>query len=155
MTVENFIAFIVSALLSITGVSAKAEGCIIYVPSLNQRFIVALSCTNWAGIFLAVFMYAFLTWVYFSVNSRHLRCRTYLVLGLVGFIVFFFVNILRIFTEIYLLVKVYGGVYVYYLFNWQSFEEQIGISVMLATLLVLSFSSWAFLKKWMDRRMFY
>jgi len=155
MAVENFIAFIVSALLSITGVSAKAEGCIIYVPSLNQRFIVALSCVNWVGIFLAAFIYTFVTWVYFSFKGRSLSWRTYLVLGFVGSIVFFFVNILRIFTEIYLLARVYGSVYVYYLFNWQSFEEQIGIGVMFATLLVLSFSSWAFLKKWMNRRMFY
>jgi len=155
MVIENFVAFIVSALLSITGVSARAEGCIIYVPSLNQRFIVALSCVNWIGVFLAAFIYAFFTWVYFSVNGRSLRWRTYLVLGLVGFIVFFFVNILRIFTEICLLVKVYGSVYTYYIFNWQSFEEQIGIGMMFATLLVLSFSSWAFLKKWMNRRMFY
>jgi len=155
MAVENFIAFIVSALLSIAGVSAKAEGCIIYVPSLNQRFIVALSCVNWVGIFLAAFIYTFFTWVYFSAKGRSLSWRTYLVLGFVGSIVFFFVNILRIFTEIYLLAKVYGSVYVYYLFNWQSFEEQIGISVMLATLLVLSFSSWAFLKKRMNKQMFY
>jgi len=155
MVIENFIAFIVSALLSIVGVSAKAEGCIINVSSLNQRFIVALSCVNWAGMSLAAFIYTVVTWVYFSVNDRHLRWRTYLILGLAGFTVFFFVNILRIFMEIYLLVKVYGSVYVYYLFNWQSFEEQIGIGVMFATLLVLSFSSWDFLKKRMDKQMFY
>ena len=155
MVVENFIAFIVSALLSITGVSANAEGSVIYVPSLNQRFIVALPCVNWAGMFLAAFMYTFVTWVYFSFKGRSLSWRTYLALGFVGSIVFFFVNILRIFTEIYLLAKVYSSVYTYYLFNWQSFEEQVGISLMFATLLVLSFSSWAILKKWMDRRMFY
>jgi exosortase/archaeosortase family protein len=155
MVVENFIAFIVSALLSITGVSANAEGCIIYVPSLNQRFIVALPCVNLAGMFLAAFMYIFVTWVYFSFKGRSLSWRTYLVLGFVSSIVFFFVNILRIFTEIYLLAKVYSSVYTYYLFNWQSFEEQIGISLMFATLLVLSFSSWTILKKWMDGRMFY
>jgi hypothetical protein len=155
MAVENFIAFIVSALLSVTGVSAKAEGCIIYVPSLNQRFIVALSCVNWIGMFLAAFIYTFVTWIYFSFNGRPLSRRTHLILGLAGFAVFFFANILRIFTEIYLLVRVYGSVYTYYLFNWQSFEEQMGIGVMFTTLLVLSFSSWTLLKKWMNRQMFY
>lgn len=78
-----------------------------------------------------------------------------MILGLMGFIAFFFVNVLRMFTEIYLLAKVYGPVYTYYLLNWQSFEEQIGIGMMFATLLVLSFSSWAFLKRRINKQMFY
>lgn len=155
MTVESFVASIVSALLSITGVSATSEGCIIYLPSLNQRFVVTLSCMDWTGIFLVTFMYTFLTWVYVTFNGRSLRWRTYLILGLTGFIAFFFVNVLRMFTEIYLLAKVYGPVYMYYLFDWQSFEEQIGIGMMFATLLLLSFSSWTFLKRRINKQMFY
>jgi len=155
MIVESFVAYIVSALLSITGVSAKAEGCIIYLPSFNQRFVVSFSCMDWAGVFLLAFMYTFVSWVYLTVNGRSLRRRTYVILGLLGSIAFFFANVLRMFTEIYLLAKVYGPLHVYYLFNWQSFEEQIGISMMLATLLVLSFSSWAFLKRWINKKMFY
>ena len=155
VTVESFVASIVSALLSVTGVSATSEGCIIYLPSLNHRFVVTLSCMDLAGISLVTFMYTFLTWAYITLNGRSLRRRTYLILGLMGFIAFFFVNVLRMFTEIYLLAKVYGPVYTYYLLNWQSFEEQIGIGMMFATLLVLSFSSWAFLKRRINKQMFY
>jgi len=123
MIVEKSVALIVSSLLSIAGLSATVDGCYISVPSLNHTFIVTLSCIDWLGILLQSFMYTFIMWVYVAANGRSFKHRTYLILGLVGFIVFFFTNILRISMEIYLVGGVYDSVYQYYLFSiyWELF----------------------------------
>lgn len=147
MIVEGFIASIVSMLLSTAGVSATANGDIIYVPSLDHKFIVTLSCADLMGVLLQAFIYGFVVWIYVVANGRSLRRRTYLILGFTGFVAFFLANMLRMFTEIYLLAKVYGPVYQHYLLTWQAFEEQVGIAVMFATLLVLLLPSYLFLKR--------
>lgn len=155
MILEGFIALIVSMLLSTAGVPAMVNGDIIYVPSLNHKFIVTLSCADLTGVLLQAFIYGFVVWVYVAVNGRSLRRRTYLILGFTGFVAFFFANMLRMFTEIYLLARVYAPVYQHYFLTWQAFEEQVGIAVMLATLLVLLLPSCLFLKKGMDKRLIY
>lgn len=149
MVVEKFIALIVSTLLSNLGVPASANGDIIYVPSLDHSFIVLLSCTDWVGVFLWVFIYVFAVWVYVELNGRSMRRRGYLFLGLVGFFAFFCANILRIFTEIFLVSTVYSSVYKSYLLSWQAFEEQVGMGLMFATFFMLFVVSYLFLeKKW-------
>ena len=147
MMVEKIVALIVSALLSTAGLSATANGCFIYVPSLNHTFIVTLSCIDWLGILLQTFMYIFVMWVYVVAKGYLMRRRTYLLLGFTGFAAFFFTNVLRMFTEIYLLGKVYKTVYQYYLLNWRAFEEQIGLGLMFATLLILSLLSYPDFKR--------
>ncbi len=147
MVIEGFIASIVSILLSTAGVSARANGDIIYVPSLGHKFIVTLSCVDLIGVLLQAFIYGFVVWVYVVANDRSLRRRTYLILGVTGFVAFFFANMLRMFMEIYLLARVYAPVYQHYLLTWQAFEEQVGIAVMFATLLVLLLPSCLLLKR--------
>ena len=146
MAVE-IVASVVSSLLSIFGLSAVADGWFIYVPSLNHSFIVTLSCLDWVGIILQASMYTFVMWVYVTANRYSVSNRTYLVMGFTGFVAFFFSNILRMFTEIFLLGKVYGSVYQHYLLNWQAFEEQVGLGLMLSTLFALSLISYLFLKR--------
>lgn len=135
--IEHFIASVVSQFLSVTGVSAVADSSFIHVPSLNHTFLVTLSCASWIVILLQAFMYAFVMWVYATVKGLLLTRRTYLVLGFVGFLSFFFINIVRIVTEIYLVGKVYYPVATYYLLSWQAFEEQVGMGLMFATLITL------------------
>ena len=147
MIVETVIAFIVSSLLSFTGLSAKADGCFIYVPSLNHKFIVTLTCVDWLGILLQASMYMFIMWVYFTANGYLIRRRTYFVLGITGFVAFFCANIGRMFTEIFLVVNVYYSVYQQYLIHWQAFEEQIGLGMMVSTLLILSLLSYSLFKR--------
>jgi len=144
---ESFVALIVSALLSASGLPVTADGSIIYVPSLDHTFIVTLSCTQWVGIFLETFTYLFAVWIFASIKGITLRRRTYVALGVAGFVGFFFANVLRMFLEIYLLAKVYSPVYHVYLLNWQAFEEQIGISLMFAMFLTLLLSSYALLRR--------
>jgi hypothetical protein len=136
--IENFIALVVSTLLSIAGLSTKTEGSFILVPSLNHKFIVTLSCADFVGIALQTFMYVFIVWGYVTANRYSVKRKTYLTMGLVGFSAFFFVNILRIFTEIYLVGRVYSSVYLQYIQNWQSFEAQIGMGLMFATISILT-----------------
>jgi len=149
--IESIVALIVSALLSMAGVSATADGSFIYMPSLDHKFIVTLSCVDWAGILLQASMYVFVMWVYLAANGRSMRCRTYLILGLIGFVAFFLTNILRMFTELYLLGRVYSSVYQYYLVNWQAFEQQIGLGLMFGTLSILSLLSYPLFKRGVEK----
>jgi len=154
MIVEKSVALIVSTLLSITGLSATVDGCFINVPSLNHTFIVTLSCIDWLGILLQSFMYTFVMWVYVTANSRFMRHRTYLILGLTGFVAFFFTNILRMFTEIFLIGKVYNSYSQHYLLNWQAFEVQVGLGLMFTTLFILSILSHFLFKRRMNKFLF-
>lgn len=147
MIVERFIASIVSILLSIAGVSATAFGDTVYVPSLDHRFVVVLSCTDWVGVFLWVFIYVFVVWVYIELNGRSMKRRSYSLLGFIGSIAFFSTNILRIFTEIFLVATVYSSVYQHYILSWEAFEEQVGMGLMFATFLILFLLSYVFLQK--------
>jgi len=151
MIVENFVASIVSNLLSIAGLSAIANGCFIRVPFLNHTFVVTLSCIDLVGIFIQTSMYIFVVWVYVAANGFSIKPRTYSVLGLIGFIAFFSSNILRMFTEIFLLGKVYVSTHQYYLLHWQAFEEQIGLGLMFVTLSILSILSYLFFKRRMTK----
>ncbi len=144
---ESFIAMIVSAFLSASGLPVTANGNIIYVASLDHTFIVTLSCTQWVGIFLETFTYLLVVWVYISAKGIVTGRRTYVALGIAGFVGFFFANIMRMFLEIYLLAKVYSPAYQVYLLNWQAFEEQIGISLMFAMFFTLLLSSYTLLRR--------
>lgn len=152
---ESFVALIVSALLSASGLPVTADGSTIYVPSLDHSFIVTLSCTQWIGICLETFTYLFIVWVFISAGGITLRRRTYVALSVAGFVGFFFANVLRMFLEIYLLAKVYSPAYQVYLLNWQAFEEQIGISLMFAMFLTLLLPSYALLRRRTAKLPFY
>jgi hypothetical protein len=144
---ESFVALIVSALLSASGLTVTTNGSTIYLPSLDHAFIVTLSCTHWIGISLETFTYLSVIWIFASAKGIPLRRRTYMALGVASFIGFFFANVLRMVLEIYLLVKVPPPAYQAYLLNWAAFEEQIGISLMFAMFTTLLLSSYALLRR--------
>jgi len=144
--IENWIASFVSFLLSVVGVSSVTEGTIIYVPSLDHRFVVTLSCVDLVGVSLWGFMYVFLVWVYINLEGRPMTRRKYGALGVVGFVAFFLANILRMFVEIFYLSSMGAG-YVNILSQWQAFEEQVGIGLMFATFSILLLGSYGMLRK--------
>jgi len=132
LVIESWIASLLSVLLSFVGVSSVAEGSVVYVPSLDHRFVVTLSCVDVVGICLWAFMFVFVVWVYSNLEGIPLSHRKYTVLGILGFTIFFFANIFRMFIEIFYVANV-GASYVSYLAQWQAFEEQVGIGIMFAT----------------------
>ena len=146
MIIESWIASLLSVLLSSVGVSSVAEGSKIYVPSLDHRFVVTLSCVDLVGISLWAFIFVFVVWVYVNLEGRPMTRRRYAVFSVTGFVAFFFTNVLRMFFEIFYLSSVGTG-YVSYLSQWQAFEEQVGIGFMFATFFILLFSSYMMLRK--------
>lgn len=139
MAIESWIASFVCALLSSANVRSVAEGDGIYVSSVNHRFIVTLSCTDFVGIALWTFIFGFIVWVYVSMAGVSFSARKYALLSLATFPVFFFANILRMFVEIYYVTGV-GASFASYIAQWQAFEEQIGIGIMFATFTILLLS---------------
>jgi len=133
MIFENWIASSVSMLLSLTGVSSSVQDSVIYVPSLDHRFIVTFSCMDLVGISLWASMFVFVVWVYSSLNGITISRRRYALYGTLGFVIFFSANILRMFVEIFY-VSSTGAGFVGYLMQWQAFEEQVGVGLMFATL---------------------
>lgn len=146
MILESWIASFISLLLSFAGVSSVAGGSVIYVPSLDHRFVVTLSCVDIVGICLWAFIFVFVVWVYVNVEGRTVSRRRYAALSVVGFVAFFFTNILRMFFEIFYVSSVGAG-YVSYLLQWQAFEEQVGIGFMFATFFILLFGSYLVLRR--------
>lgn len=144
--IENWIASVVSFLLSLGRVSSVVEGAAIYVPSLDHKFVVTLSCVDLVGICLWAFIFVFVVWVYVNLEERRMTRRRYVAFGVVGFVAFFFTNILRMFFEIFYLSFVSAG-YVSYLSQWQAFEEQVGIGFMFATFFILLFGSYVILRR--------
>jgi len=140
LVIESWIASLLSVLLSFVGVSSTAGGSVIYVPSLDHRFVVTLSCVDVVGICLWAFMFVFVVWVYSNLEGIPVSHRKYAVFGMLGFTIFFFANIFRMFIEIFYVANVGAG-YVSYLVQWQAFEEQVGMGIMFATFtaLLLSF----------------
>jgi len=136
LIIENWIASLVSFLLSLAGVSSLAEGSVIYVSSLDHRFVVTLSCVDLVGICLWSSIFVFVVWVYVNLEGIPLSRRKYAFFSILGFAIFFFVNILRMFLEIFYVSNV-GASYVSYFVQWQAFEEQVGIGVMFATFATL------------------
>ena len=145
--IENFLASIVSNVLSVAGVATRIEQSYIFVPSLNHTFLVTLPCSSWIVIALQAFLYMFLMWVYIETSNRTFPTRNYVVLGVIGFGAFFLTNILRIVIEIYLVGTVYNAVYTHYLLNWSAFEEQIGMGLMFTTLSILCLTTYLFVKR--------
>lgn len=126
-----------SVLLSFAGVScAVVEGSAIYVPSLDQKFVVTLSCVDLIGIGLWAFIFVFVVWAYASLNNTSISRRKYVLIGVLGYTIFFFANIFRMFIEIFYVANV-GASYVSYILQWQAFEEQVGIGIMLTTFTTL------------------
>lgn len=144
--IENWIASVVSFLLSLGRVSSVVDGAAIYVPSLNHRFVVTLSCVDLVGIGLWAFIFVFVVWVYVNLEERPMTRTKYAVLSVVSFAAFFFTNILRMFFEIFYLSSIGAG-YVSYLSQWQAFEEQVGIGFMFATFFILLFGSYVILRR--------
>ena len=130
----------ISLLLSFVGVTSVAEGSVIYVPSLDHRFLVTLSCVDFVGICLWASIFVFVVWVYANLGGISLSRRKYAFFSLLGFAIFFIANIFRMFLEIFYVSNV-GASYVGYLVQWQAFEEQVGMGIMFATFatLLLSF----------------
>lgn len=146
MIIESWIASFLSLLLSLAGVSSVAEGSVIYVPSFDQGFVVTLSCVDLVGICAWSFIFVFVVWVYVNLEGRTSTRRTYIAFSVVGFVAFFFTNILRMFFEIFYLSSV-GAAYGSYLSQWQAFEEQVGMGFMFATFFVLLFGSYIILRR--------
>lgn len=140
LVVEIWVASLISFLLSLAGVPCVTEGSVIYVPSLDYRFVVTLSCVDLVGIGLWAFIFVFVVWAYANLNNIHVSRNKYAVLSVIGFGIFFFANIFRMFIEIFYVANV-GASYLSYLMQWQAFEEQVGMGIMLVTLtfLLLSF----------------
>jgi len=140
LIIENWIASLISFLLSSVGVSSVAEGPAIHVPSLKHSFVVTLSCVDLVGICLWASIFVFVVWVYVNLEGISLSRRKYAFFSILGFAIFFFANILRMFLEI-LYVSSVGASYVSYFVQWQAFEEQVGMAIMFATFatLLLSF----------------
>lgn len=136
MVFENWIASLISMLLSLAGVSSSVQDSVIYVPSLDHRFVVTLSCVDFVGISLWASMFVFVVWVYVSLNGITVSRRRYALYGALGFVIFFSANILRMFVEI-LYVSSAGASFAGYLVQWQAFEEQVGMGIMFATLAAL------------------
>jgi hypothetical protein len=136
MVFENWIASLISMLLSLAGVSSNVQDSVIYVPSLDHRFVVTLSCVDLVGISLWASMFVFVVWVYVSLNGITVSRRRYALYGALGFVIFFCANILRMFVEI-LYVSSAGASFAGYLVQWQAFEEQVGMGIMFATLTAL------------------
>lgn len=148
MTAESFLASLVCMLLSLAGITAIPQGPIIYIPSINHRFIIAPSCLNWNAIFLFTFLFILFIWVYTNIAELPITRRTYGILSATAFPTFFLTNILRMFTEIYLAVEVYSPADRVYLFNtWQAFEDMVGATLMFCTLSLLLSSSIAILRR--------
>ncbi len=144
--IENWIASVVSFLLSLGQVSSVVEGAVIYVPSLDHSFVVTLSCVDLVGISLWAFIFVFVVWVYVNLEERPMTRRRYATFGVAGFVAFFFTNIFRMFFEIFYLSL--GGVnYVSYLSHWKAFEQQIEIGFMFATFFILLFSSYLIVRR--------
>jgi len=136
LIIENWIASLVSFLLSLAGVSSLAEDSMIYVPTLDHRFVVTLSCVDLIGICLWSSIFVFIVWVYASLGGISLsRCK-YAFVSILGFAIFFFANILRMFLEIFYVSNI-GVSYVSYFAQWQAFEEQVGMGIMFATFATL------------------
>lgn len=135
MIIESTVSSLLSVLLSFVGVSSVAEGSIIYVPSLDHRFVVTLSCVDIVGISLWAFMFVFVVWVYSNLSNVPISHRKYVTLSVSAFTVFFFANVFRMFIEIFYVANV-GGSYLSYLMHWQAFEQQVGMGIMLATFTV-------------------
>lgn len=146
MIIESWIASFLSLLLSFAGVSSVAEGSAVYVPSFDHRFVVTLSCVDLVGICAWSFIFVFLVWVYVNLEGRIATRLRYAAFSVVGFLAFFFTNILRMFFEIFYLSSV-GSAYVSYLSQWQAFEEQVGMGFMFATFFVLLFGSYLILRR--------
>lgn len=144
--VEGLIAIVVSVLLSVFGVRSIVEGPTIFVPSIDHRFIVTLSCVDLVGVGLWTFIYVFIVWVYCSLEQRPLTRRKLAVFSVVGFLAFFLMNILRMFLEI-LYVSHVGTSFVLYPSQWQAFEEQVGTGLMFATFFTLVFVSYMKLRR--------
>lgn len=136
MFIEDWIASLVSALLSFFGVSSVTEGSVISVPVLDHSFVVTLSCVDLVGICLWSSIFVFVVWVYVNLNGINLSRRKYVLFSILGFAFFFFANIFRMFLEIYY-VSTVGASYISYFAQWQAFEEQVGIGIMFATFSVL------------------
>ena len=149
--IEGFLALLVSNLLSVSGLSATAENAFIYVPSIQHTFMVTLSCSGWVVIILQTFLYLFVMWIYIEWNRHSIKRKTFLMLSILGFTVFFLTNVFRIFTQIYLVGTVYSSVYQYYLLNWKAFEGQVGMGLMFAMLSVMSLLSCIVFKNKMSR----
>lgn len=132
MVVENWIASLVSLLLSFVGVSSTVDGSVIYVPSLSHRFVVILSCVDLVGICLWSSIFVFVIWVYANLRGISLSPRRYAFFSILGFTIFFFANVFRMFLEIFYVSNV-GASYVSYFAQWQAFEEQVGMGIMFAT----------------------
>jgi uncharacterized integral membrane protein len=140
LIIENWVASLVSLLLSLVGVSSVVDGSVIYVSSLDHRFVVTLSCVDLIGICLWSSIFVFVVWVYANLRGISLSRRRYAFFSILGFTIFFFANILRMFLEIFYVSNV-GASYVSYFVQWQAFEEQVGMGIMFATFatLLLSF----------------
>ena len=136
MTVENLIAQLLSILLSLVGVSCTVDGDVLYVPSLNHRFVVTLSCVDLVSISLWAFISVFALWVYANLNNINISRRKCVSASILSFIVFFIANIFRMFIEIFYVANV-GASYTSYLLHWQAFEEQVGIGIMFTTFTIL------------------
>jgi len=136
LVIESWIASLLSVLLSFAGVSCVVEGSAIYVFSLDHRFVVTLSCVDLLGIGLWTFMFVFVVWVYSNLGGVHMSRRKYAVFSVLGFAIFFFANIFRMFIEIFYVSNA-GASYVTYLVQWQAFEEQVGMGIMFATFTAL------------------
>jgi uncharacterized membrane protein YecN with MAPEG domain len=139
LIIEDWIASLVSALLSFASVRSTVEGNGVFVFSLNHRFVVTLSCVDLVGIGLWAFIFGFIIWIYSNMAGISMSHRKYAFLGALGFVVFFFANILRMFVEIYY-VSSAGPSFQSYFMQWQAFEEQVGMGIMLATFSVLLLS---------------
>lgn len=139
MTIESWIASLVSALLSLANVHSVVEGDGVYVFSLNHRFVVTLTCLDIVGIGLWTFIFGFVVWMYVNTAGASFSVRRYALVGLLSFPTFFFANVLRMFVEIYYVSGV-GSSFAGYLVQWQTFEEQMGIGIMFATFTVLLLS---------------
>jgi len=90
LIIENWIASLVSFLLSLAGVSSLAEGSVIYVSSLDHRFVVTLSCVDLVGICLWSSIFVFVVWVYVNLEGIPLSRRKYAFFSILGFAIFFF-----------------------------------------------------------------
>jgi hypothetical protein len=134
--IEDWIASLISALLSFFGVSSVSEGSVIQVPSLDHRFAVTFSCVDLVGICMWSSIFVFVVWVYANLNGISLSRRKYAFFSMLGFALFFFANIFRMFLEIYYVSNV-GASYTSYFAQWQAFEEQVGIGIMFATFSIL------------------
>jgi hypothetical protein len=136
LIVESWIASLLSVLLSLAGVSCVVDGAVVYVPSLDHRFVVTLSCVDLVGIGLWAFMFVFVLWVYSNLWGTYVSRRKYVVFSMLGFAIFFFANVFRMFVEIFYVSNV-GVSYVGYFTQWQAFEEQVGMGIMFATFATL------------------